>query len=105
MRSGSPNRFYSRSRSPIRSGSPVRSVSPHRDYGHRHGYGYIGPNYGNWGLGAASGLVLGTALGAAINPYVYQRPRYVPYYSRVYGIPYRIVEYDIYGTPILIEYI
>jgi len=97
-RSRSPSRSYSgspaRSRSPYRSysGSPVRSRSPHRDY-------YGGYGYGNWGLGTASGLLLGTALGAAINPYYY--PLYgVPYYYPPYGVPYRPIRYDIYGRPI-----
>jgi len=91
-RSPSPSRHRTYSGSPVRSRSPHRgySRSPHRSYG---GYGYGGPGYGGWGLGTASGLLLGTALGAAINPYAYQRPYYTPAYG--------VVEYDIYGRPII----
>lgn len=100
MRSRSPRRIYNRS--PERSETPYRnyhgrSRSPPRSYYGRSRsppVGYYGrPGYGNWSLGAASGLVLGTALGAAINPY--------PYYVPAYGLPYRPVEYDIYGRPII----
>ncbi len=95
-RSRSPQRGYNRnpvrSKSPYRhhNRSPVRHHSPPRNY-------YGGPNYGNWGLGITSGLLLGTALGSTINPY---NPYYVSPYIQPYGVNYIPVEYDIYGRPI-----
>ena len=96
-RSRSPQRGYHRnhtgSQSPSRhyNRSPIRHRSPHINY-------YGGPNYGNWGLGVTSGLLLGTALGSTINSH---NPYYVSPYIPQYGTNYVPVEYDIYGRPII----
>lgn len=89
-----------RNRSPSRGyGNYGRSRSPHREYheGHYGGRGYVGPGYGGWGLGVTSGLLLGTTLGAAINPYGYSYA--YPYSYPYYGYPYGPVRY--YTRPVI----